>query len=247
AGNSSYGFSGDGGTATSAQLAQPSGIAVDTAGNLYVADTRNQRVRKVTAGGVISTVAGNGTFGFSGDGGPATSAQLSTPDDVAVDAAGNLYVPDLGGQRVRKVTPSGVISTVAGNGTHGFSGDGGPATSAQLAFFSGGSGVAVDVAGNLYISDNGNNRVRKVTADGVISTVAGNGTFGFSGDEGPATSAQLNFPLGVAVDSAGNLYIADSDNTRRRKVTAGGVISTVAGNGTSGFSGGQGPATSAQL
>src|SRR5439155_41746 len=141
----------------------------------------------------------------------------------------------------------GLISTVAGNGISGFSGDGGPATSAQLAFFSGGSGVAVDVAGNLYISDNGNNRVRKVTADGVISTVAGHGTFGFSGDEGPATSAQLDNPYGVAVDVAGNLYIADTFNSRVRKVTAEGVISTIAGNSIRLSFGDGGPATSAAL
>ncbi len=244
AGNGTGGFRGDGGPATSAQLDSPSGVAVDTAGNLFIADTSNQRVRKVTPGGVISTVAGIGTGGFRGDGGPATSAMLNYPQGVAVDTAGNLFIADTFNQRVRKVTPGGVISTVAGIGTKGFSGDGGPATSAQL-FDS--RGVAVDTAGNLFIADTFNQRVRKVTPGGVISTAAGNGTDGFSGDGGPATSAMLDSPSGVAVDTAGNLFIADTSNQRSRKVTPGGVISTVAGNGTDGFSGDGGPATSAML
>jgi hypothetical protein len=244
AGNGTLGFSGDGGPATSAQLTSPYDLAVDTAGNLFIADERNNRVRKVTPGGVISTVAGNGTGGFSGDGGPATSAELNIPYGVAVDTGGNLFIADTFNNRIRKVTPGGVINTVAGNGTQGFSGDGGPATSAQLHLP---TGVAVDTAGNLFIADRNNHRIRKVTPSGVISTVAGNGTGGFSGDGGPATSAQLNYPTGVAVDTAGNLFIADSSNSRVRKVTSSGVISTVAGNGTQGFSGDGGPATSAQL
>jgi len=244
AGNGSFGFSGDGGSAISAQLSDPYGVGVDAAGNLFIADTNNNRIRKVTPAGIISTVAGNGSFGFSGDGGPATSAQLSDPYGVGVDAAGNLFIADSPNDRVRMVTPGGVISTVAGNGTSGFSGDGGPATSAQLR---GPVGVAVDTAGNLFIVDQGNACVRKVTLGGVISTVAGNGVYGFSGDGGPATSAQLNSPAGVAVDTAGDLFIADSGNNRVRKVTPGGVISTVAGNGSEGFSGDGGPATFAQL
>jgi sugar lactone lactonase YvrE len=234
---------GDGGQATSAQLYNPTGVAVDTAGNLFIADKGNYRIRKVTTGGVISTVAGNGTAGFSGDGGPATSAQLNEPNGVAVDTAGNLFIADLSNQRIRKVTPAGIISTVAGNGTGGFSGDGGPATSAQ--FYSP-DGAAVDTSGNMFIADVGNNRVRKVTPGGVISTVAGGGTSGL-GDGGLATSAELNFPWGVAVDTAGNLFIGDTSNNRVRKVTPGGVITTVAGNGTFGFGGDGGPATSAQL
>jgi sugar lactone lactonase YvrE len=244
AGNGTWGFSGDGGPANSAQLSGPYGVAVDTPANMFIADSNNNRIRKVTPGGVISTVAGNGTSGFSGDGGPANSAQLSSPYGIAVDAAGNLFIADYGNQRIRKVTPGGIISTVAGNGTSGFSGDGGPANSAQLY---NPSGVAVDTAGNLFIADQGNNCVRKVTPGGVISTVAGNGAWGFSGDGGPANSAQLYGPAGVAVDTAGNLFIADSGNQRIRKVTLGGVISTVAGNGTEGFSGDGGTATSAQL
>jgi uncharacterized protein (TIGR03437 family) len=239
AGNGTPGFSGDNGPATSAQL-QPSGVAVDSAGNLYIADSNNCRVRKVS-NGVITTVAGDGTPGFGGDNGPATSAWLFYPGGLAVDSAGNLYIADSANFRIRRIS-NGVITTVAGNGTQGFSGDNGPATSAQL---NGPSGVAVDSAGNLYIADYLNNRVRKVS-NGVITTVAGNGTQGFSGDNGPATSAQLQYPGGIAVDSAGSLYIADTYNNRVRKVSNG-VITTVAGNGTQGYSGDNGPATSAEL
>jgi uncharacterized protein (TIGR03437 family) len=240
AGNGTPGFSGDNGPATSAQLANPGGIAVDSAGNLYIADVYNYRIRKVS-NGVITTIAGNGTPGFSGDNGPATSAQLDFPYGVAVDSAGSLYIGDSGNNCVRKVS-NGVITTIAGNGTRGFSGDNGPAISAQL---NGPSGVAVDSAGNLYIADGVNSRIRKVS-NGVISTVAGNGTYGLGGDHGPAASAQLWLPTGVVVDSAGNLYIADTGNNCIRKVSNG-VISTVAGNGTPGFNGDNGPATSAQL
>jgi sugar lactone lactonase YvrE len=241
AGTEAYGFAGDGGPATSAQLASPGGLAVDTTGSLFIADTLNYRIRKVTPAGIISTVAGRGEPGFSGDGGPATSAQFWFPSAVALDAAGNLFIAD---DRIRKVTPAGIISTVAGNGISGFSGDGGPATSAQL---DEPVGVAVDAVGNLFVADSSGNRVRKVSPTGIISTVAGNGTSGFSGDGGPATSAQLQEPQAVAVDAAGNIFIADTNNHRIRKVTPAGIISTVAGNGTSGFGGDAGPATLAQL
>ncbi len=241
AGIGMFGYSGDNGPAISAQLNYPGGVAVDSAGNLYIADTGNHRIRKVS-GGMITTVAGNGTLGFSGDGGPAASAQLNYPGGVAVDSAGNLYIADSYNFRIRKVS-NGVIATVAGNGTPGVGGgDDGPATSAAL---SRPSGIAVDSAGNLYISEFNSGRIRKVS-NGAITTVAGSGTPGFSGDNGSATSAQLNGPEGVAVDSAGNLYIADFGNNRIRKV-ANGVIATIAGTGTPGFSGDNGPATSAQL
>jgi sugar lactone lactonase YvrE len=202
AGNGTSLFSGDGGPATSAGLFGVWDVAVDVAGNLYIAEA-DSRIRKVS-NGVIATVVGSGTQGFSGDTGPATSAQLNGPTGVAVDAASDLYIADTSNQRVRKVS-NGVITTVVGNGTPGFSGDGGPAASAQL---NGPTGVAVDAAGNLYVADSGNSRIRKVS-NGVITTVAGNGSPGFSGDNGPATSAQLNAPGRIAVDSSGNLYIAD--------------------------------------
>jgi sugar lactone lactonase YvrE len=241
AGNGITGFSGDNGPATGAQLGYPTGVAVDAAGNLYIAESENgsnNHIRKVS-NGVITTVAGNGTGGFSGDNGLATSAQLFFPNSVAVDAAGNLYIADSENNRIRKVTNgSGVITTVAGNGTAGFGGDNSPATSAPLAYP---SGVAVAAAGNLYVADWGNNRIRMIS-NGVITTIAGNGRTG-SGDNGPATSAQLSEPWGVAVDSAGGLYIVDESDETVRKVSNG-VITTVAGNGNGGDNG---PAIGAKL
>jgi uncharacterized protein (TIGR03437 family) len=217
AGNGTLGFSGDNGLATSAQLDYPGGVAVDSAGNLYIADSYNFRIRKVS-NGVITTVAGNGAPGFGGGGdGPATSAALSRPSGIAVDSAGNLYIAEFNSSRIRKVS-NGAITTVAGSGTPGFSGDNGPATSAQL---NGPEGVAVDSAGNLYIADFGNNRIRKV-ANGVIATIAGTGTPGFSGDNGPAASAQLAYPGGVASDSTGKVYVADTGNYRIRVLTPSG-------------------------
>ena len=242
AGNGIRGYSGDGGPATSASLRDPWGVAVDAAGNLYVGDTNNDRIRKVSPAGTITTVAGGG--GVFGDGGPATGASLNSPYGVAVDAAGNLYIADRNNHRIRKVSPAGVISTVAGNGAYSYSGDGGPATSASL---HGPHGVAVDAASNLYIADRDNERVRRVSAGGTITTVAGNGAYEFSGDGGPATSASLQGPRGVAGDAAGNLYIADTGNYRIRKVSPSGIITTVAGNGAGGFSGDGGPATSGSL
>ncbi len=244
AGNEIRGFSGDGGLATSASLNLPRGVAFDTAGNLYIADWLNQRIRKVSPGGIISTVAGNGERGFSGDGGPAISASLNQPFGIAVDATDNLYIADRFNHRIRKVSPGGIISTVAGNGERGFSGDGGPATSTSL---NRPLGVTVDAADNLYIADTDNHRIRKVSPGGIITTVAGTGEAGFSGDEGPATSALLNLPQSVTVDAAGNLYIADTQNNRIRKVSADGIMTTVAGNGDLGFSGDGGLATSASL
>ena len=245
AGNGSRsGPGGDGGPALSAQLNLPLGTAVDGSGNLYIADSSNNLVRKVvSSNGIITTAAGNGSAGYSGDGGQAASASLSNPQSVAVDGLGNLYIGDNLNGVVRKVTvATGIISTVAGDGTFGYSDDGGSARGAQLASI---NGVAVDGAGNLYIADS--NRIRKVTAaTGIITTVAGSVSNGYSGDGGPATSALLNAPLAVAVDSAGNLYIGDS-NRVRKVVAATGIISTVAGNGTSGYSGDGGPAISAQV
>ena len=224
----SFGYSGDGGPAVSATLSGPYGVAIDNAGNLYIADLGNNCIRKVTPAGIISTVAGNGIYGYSGDGGQATSAQLRNPTGVAVDSVGNLYMADSDNNRIRKVTPAGIISTVAGNGISGFSGDGSQAMGAQLAYP---FGVAVDGAGNLYIADLGNLRVREVTTAGVMRTVAGDGTLSYSGDGGQAGSAQLGTPNGVALDSAGDIYIADTGNSRIRKITPSGVIRTLAGTG----------------
>lgn len=247
-GTGTVGFGGDGGPATAAQLNSPYGLAMDAAGNLYIADTGNNRIRKVTASGTISTVAGTGIGDFAGDGGVATAAKLNFPIGAAFDSTGNLYIADQGNNRIRKVTPGGVISTVAGNGTAGLDGDGGPATSAQLYTL---SGVAADGAGNIYIADSTANRIRKVTPDGVISTLAGSGKLfdpgGFGGDGQLATSARIFSPAGLAVDTGGNVYFADSGNNRVRKITPGGVISTVAGNGIVGYAGDGGPATSAQI
>jgi sugar lactone lactonase YvrE len=265
AGNGTAGFSGDGGPATSAELYTPYSVAVDASGNLFIADSGNALIRKVSAGGIITTVAGTESQVFSGDGGPATSAALNGPRGVAVDAFGNIFIGDSGSSRVRKVSSSGIITTIAGNGTPGLSGDGGPAASASLSYP---IGVAADTSGNLFIADNGNSRIRKVSSGGIIMTVAGSGqpgvyfdNAGFAGDGGPATAASVSMPYGVAVDTSGNLFIADTDNNRIRMVSANGVISTVAGSGAVidvqnpennsgelGLGGGDGgPATSATL
>ena len=234
----------DNGPATDARLDNPYGVALDGAGNLYFADQGNHRIRKVDAAGVITTIAGTGEQGFGGDGSPATDARLYAPQDVAVDAAGNLYIADRNNHRIRKVDSAGVISTIAGTGEPGFAGDGGPAVQAQLNYP---RDVATDAAGNLYFVDLGNHRIRKVDSSGVITTIAGTGERGFGGDGGPATDARLSLPHGVAVDSDGNLFIADLSNHRIRKVDSAGVISTIAGTGEVGFGGDGGPATDAQL
>ena len=244
AGDGTSGYSGDGAAATLAALNKPLGIAVDASANLYIADFYNHRVRMVNPSGVITTVAGSGTYGFSGDGAAATDAELSTATGVAVDASGNLYIVDQGNQRIRKVNASGIISTVAGNGTGAYSGDGGQATAASL--FNP-YGVAVDASGNIFIADAQNQVVRKVNTSGVISTYAGNNTAGYSGDSGPATAAELHYPTGLVTDAAGTLYIADEENSRIRMVTTSGIITTIAGTSSPGFSGDGGPATAAQL
>jgi len=250
AGNGASGFAGDRGPATAAELSYPTGVALDTAGDLFIADQDNSVVRKVDGTtGAISTVAGMaGMFDFTGDGGPATVAELNHPAGVALDGAGNLFIADSGNCVVRKVTATGTISTVAGTGGFcDFAGDGGPATAAEL---SSPTGVAVDGAGNVFIADSANCVVRKVTATtGTISTVAGTGgVCGFAGDGGAATAAQLNYPTGVALDAAGNLLIADSGNCVIRKVATTGKISTVAGTGGAcGFAGDGGAGTAAQL
>ncbi|WP_406400776.1 RICIN domain-containing protein [Streptomyces uncialis] len=244
AGTGTAGYRGDGGPALPAQLNCPRGVAVDSAGDVYIVDANNHRIRKVTADGKISTVAGTGVAGFRGDNGPATAAQLNLPLGIAVDSTGVLYVTEYHNQRVRRITTDGKISTFAGSGVGGFRGDGGPAVSAQL---NRPYGVAVDSAGDVYIADADNHRIRKVTADGKISTVAGTGAAGFGGDGGPAASAQLNFPVGVMFDSTGTLYVPDLRNQRVRRITTDGKIGTVTGTGTAGFAGDDAPAASAQL
>jgi len=254
AGNGNFGYSGDGNAATNACLYFPSRVAFDAAGNLYIADTDNNRIRKIGANGVITTVAGVGpslpNLGwYSGDGGPATNANLYYPTDVAFDSIGNLYVADSGNFRVRMINTQGIITTVAGNGNYGYSGDGGPATNASL--FSPIT-VAIDVSGNLFIADIYNNRIRKVDTHGIITTVVGIGPSWplggrYSGDGGAATNASLNQPQGVVSESSGNLFFADSGNNRIRKLDTNGIITTVAGNGGIYYSGDGGAATNANL
>jgi sugar lactone lactonase YvrE len=249
AGGNGSGFSGDGGPAREAKLWNPTFITVDASGNLLLSDWANHRVRKVAPDGTISTVAGSGpagdSDGYAGDGGPATEARLNGPDGLAVDAEGNLFIADLLNQRVRKLDPAGIITTVAGGGTKAAQeADGGPATEARLGRI---IDVAVDTAGSLYLVDFDQNRVRKVDRQGKISTVAGTGTRGFSGDGGPATQARLKQPLQAEVDTAGNLFIADWGNYRVRKVAPDGTITTVAGNGTPRYTGEGGPATATGL
>ena len=236
AGNGNPSYTGDGGQATLATLNTPASVALDGAGDLYIADSGNNAIRRIVlATGIITTVAGDGTAGASGDGGQATAATLNNPLGISVDTAGNLYIADTYNHKIREVTAAGVISTIAGNGTTqsngagSYSGDGGPATQAGLNYP---YTVALDTAGNLYIPDSGNNRIREVNAaTQIITTFAGNGTLGAAGDGGLATQANLYSPSGVAFDPAGNLYIADTQNNRIRKVNqATGNIATFAGN-----------------
>jgi hypothetical protein len=246
AGTSVLGYSGDNGVAASATLANPSAVAYDAGGNLYLADAQNHVVREVLKSGQITTIAGTGLEGYGGDNGVATSAYLDTPTGVAVDSSGNLYIADSHNQRIRKVS-GGIITTIAGTGAAGYSGDGGAATAAQLSLP---SAVTIDSNGNLYIADTNNQRIRKMTGT-AITTIAGNGEESYAGDGTTATAAALDLPTGVAVDATGNVYIADRNNQRVRMVTPAGIISTIAGSGPASFSGGfsgdGAPATAAVL
>ncbi len=285
AGTGVAGFSGDGGPATQAELSFPTALALSSNGDLYIADSGNNRIRMVSPSGVITTVAGTGVAGFSGDGGPAPQAELSFPTAIALSSTGALLIADGGNRRVREVSPTGTITTVAGNGTLGLSGDGGPATQAGLseplgvAAGPGGiyvadawndvvrrilpSGVietvagaadglqfpvavALNAAGDIFVAD-WSNRVIEVTPSGAARTVAGTGVAGFSGDGGPAVKAELDRPSGLAVAPNGDLYIADSGNNRIRMVSPNGIITTIAGTGVAGFSGDGGPAVKAEL
>ena len=250
------GFSGDGGPAVLAELNSPRGIALDLArGYIYIADTENHRVRRVDRNGVITTVAGNGTEGFDGDGGPATSAQLSQPSDVAVSPDGSLYIADLYNHRIRRVDSEGIITTIAGVDTFGFagevgddgltySGDGLPAVHARLNYP---NSLLFDSDGSLYVADGENHRVRRISPDGIITTVAGTGAKGYGGDGGPATAARLSYPNALAWGPDGSLYIGDQGNYRVRRVAPDGTITTVAGTGEEGSSGDGGPATEADI
>jgi trimeric autotransporter adhesin len=262
AGNGTAAYSGDGGPAASASIYGPAACALDSAGNLYLADVGNNVIRKITAStGIITTVAGNGvgagtaTGGFSGDGGLATQAELKKPNGIAVDSDGNLFISDMDNQRVREVdAATGIITTIAGNGTYGYSGNGGAATSAMMG---NPQQLALDGSGNLYIAEQGESVVVKVDlSTGIITTVAGDGTTGrdngtatptIVGDGGLATKAKLAQPQGVALDAAGNIFIADSNNGRVRKVTAStGIITTVVGSRI-GYSGDGGPSNRARM
>ncbi len=245
AGNGTPGYSGDSGPATAAEIYNPSGVSVDGVGNVYIADVNNNRIRKVNLAGIISTIAGTGPTGYSGDGAAATLAKLNDPINVAVDPAGNIYIADRGNNLIRKVDPVGIISTFAGNTVGTYSGDGGPATNAELY---NPCGIAFDLSGNVYIADNGNHCIRKVDTRGIITTIAGKGgSSGFSGDGGPATAAQLNSPIGLAMDKTGNLYFSDEFNFRIRKIDTSGVINTIAGTGVNGYGGDEGAAATATI
>ena len=253
AGNCFFGYSGDGGPATAAELKRANSIAFDAKGNLYIADLDAMVIRMVDTSGIISTFAGNGQSGFYGDGGPATAAEFNGPSGIAFDTIGNLYIVDQYNNRVRKIDLSGTISTVVGTGIGGWSGDGGLASAAELGIP---SHVIFDKKGNMYIAEDeayGSN-VRMVNSSGIITTVAGRDSMGYSGDNGPATAAKMDAPIGMAFDVAGNLYIADCYNNVIREVNAStGIITTVAGNGylagtyKGGFSGDGGIPTSAEL
>jgi sugar lactone lactonase YvrE len=224
------GYSGDGGFAILAETEDIEDIRLDASGNIYFSDEGNNVIRKVNSVGIINTIIGNGTGGYSGDGGQATAAELSSPYGLALDASGNIYIADYNNNRVRKVIMStGIINTIAGNGTAGHTGDGGQATAAEL---DNPIYLAFDGSGNLYFSDMGSNEVRKITTAGIISTFAGNGIQGFSGDGGQATAAELNLPANLAFDASGNLYIDDyANNAIRKVIVSTGIISTVAGEG----------------
>lgn len=243
-GNGRPGFNGDGIISDQTQLWLPQSVDFDSSGNLYIADTGNHRIRKVTRDGVITPLAGNGQLGSRGDGGQAVNAEFNSPSGLAVDASGAVYVSDTNNHRVRRIAPNGIITSIAGKGVDGFSGDGGPATEAMLDTP---VGLALDNAGNLFIADTGNNRIRKLNlSTGIITTVAGNG-YGNGGDGGAALAAGLYSPTSVAIDSAGNLYISDTGNHRVRKVTTSGIIDTIAGTGMPGFDGDGGAAKNAKV
>ncbi|HXB40704.1 MAG TPA: T9SS type A sorting domain-containing protein [Bacteroidia bacterium] len=245
AGSGVIGYSGDNGPATSAKLTSPTTVAFDKNGNMYISDTYNNVIRKVTKAGIITTFAGNGFGGYSADGVAATSTSLDLPECVTLDDTGNVYIADAGNNRIRKVNLAGIISTIAGNGMAAYGGDNGIATAAKLSYP---TAVLIDTVNHkIFISDNGNNRIRVINSTGIISTCAGTGIPGYSGNGAPATNAQLKGPHGLAFDKFGNIFIADAGNSVIRKINSTGIISAYAGNGTNGYSGDNGPAILAKI
>ena len=244
AGNGNRGYSGDGGKAINASFNNPAGVVFDRKGNLLIPDAGNFVIRKIDTAGVVSTLAGNGSIGYSGDGGPAILAQFASPAGIATDAAGNIYICDWNNNAVRKIDSLGIIRTIAGTGMAGYSGDGGPAVAAKL---KNPAAITLDHYGNLYVCDWSNFVVRKIDTNGIITTFAGNGLSGYSGDGGKAVKASLFQPYGISADTNNNIYIADEGNFVIRKVDTAGIITTIAGKGIPGFSGDGGPAVNAQL
>ena len=237
-------FSGDGGQAVNATLYSPNGITSDRNGNLYICDAGNNRIRKIDSTGIIHTIAGTGVAGFSGDGGPAVNAEINVPVALVLSYNREIYFCEQNSERVRKINSSRIIETIAGNGAMGYDGDGGPATQASL-FVP--EAVTLDSVGNIYIGDWSNNVIRKVNTAGIISTIAGTGIAGYSGDGGPAILAQLHNPAGLVFDKRGNLLFCDETNNVVRKISPAGIISTIVGNGVIGYSGDGGPAVHASI
>ncbi len=244
AGTGNFGYNGDGIPATSANMSGPTAVVADSHGNFYISSNLDCRIRKVSVDGTISTIAGTGVPGFSGDGGPATLAAIHQPEGLFIDRQGNLFICDSYNNRIRKVDTNGIITTVAGSGESGFGGDGGQATVAKIW---GPSHVYVDDNNFLYLADVGNRRIRMITPAGIISTIIGTGVSGYNGDNIPATSAMIGSPAAVVKDKYGNIYFGDVSNRRIRKVDQFGYISTVAGTGISGHDGDNGPATNAKM
>ncbi len=248
AGTGNAGYAGDGGAATAAELWGPYDIKIDASGNIYIADANENEIRMISGStGIITTIAGKDSAGYSGDGGNATAAKLNYPTGIALDASGNVYISDHNNNRIREVNVStGKISTIAGTGTAGYTGDGGAANIAEL---SSPAYIIMDASGNMYFSEWGNSTIRKITAStGIITTIAGTGVAGYTGNGGHATNATLNDPTGLVFDNFGNLYIADANNNVVREIMmSSGLISTFAGNGTQGYSGDNGAAINAEF